>query len=430
MISELLDKWTRRSEERKLYFRVPEDHVLDGNFASVRIKPNANYFQIRLAEMYLRDKREYWRDFNPLTLSVSDFLYDTRRQNIPFFVGNQLLQNIRPYLDGQYVELRNTRILGPVPYVGDDVGLFVGLVRVQASDLATRFFNLLEKVVKAFDLTSLSRYLEIAKPLGEGLNSFLGMKENELRFGFRDVFTAEEGDAHCFRQGYLACVNCAENEQTPEFLWIKEGRLFTGTRDDCRPAAEHDYCLVKIECLEQRSDYQVLPFYRLWEDVRAVLLGRDTLKAQWKKIELLQALANSLDLTDEHRDALIEFFTVKFLAMEEKLRNDRVRQPGSRGAAVSRGALDKTVGPSPTASLQEAARAAERANLAKPIVRRLMTLSENWNRISQAGCLSEDRAVDAALINSQIALIGKLHSTKRPNSRQLADAITFATMRP
>jgi hypothetical protein len=59
-----------------------------------------------------------------------------------------------------------------------------------------------------------------------------------------------------------------------------------------------------------------------------------------------------------------------------------------------------------------------------------MTLSENWNRISQAGCLSEDRAVDAALINSQIALIGKLHSTKRPNSRQLADAITFATMRP
>src|SRR5271165_169358 len=221
MISVLLDKWTRHSQERKLYFRVPEDHVLDGDFASVSIRPNANYFQIRLAEMYLRDKREYWRDFNPLTISVSDFLYGTKRQNVPFFIGNQLLQNIRPYLDGQYVELRNTRIVGPVPYLGDDVGLFIGLVRVQANDLASKFFKLLETIVKAFDLTSLSRYLEIAEPLGEGLNSLLGMKENELRFGFRDVFTAKDGDSHRFRQGYLACVNCTEQDLSPDILWVK-----------------------------------------------------------------------------------------------------------------------------------------------------------------------------------------------------------------
>jgi hypothetical protein len=379
--------------------------------------------------MYLRDKREFWLDFNPLTLSVSDFLYDTKRQNIPFFVGNQLLQNIRPYLDGQYVELRNTRIVGPVPYLGDDVGLFIGLVRVQANDLAARFFKLLETVVKAFDLTNLSRYLEIAEPLGEGLNSLLGMKENELRFGFRDVFTAKDGDSHRFRQGYLACVNCTENEQAPETLWIKEGRLFTGSKDDCQPVAKHDYCLVKIECMEQRSDYSALPFYRLWEGVRILLIEGDTLKARWKKIELLQELANSPDLTDEHRDALIEFFTLKFLAMEEKLRSERSQHRGSKGVSVSRGSSDNIIGASPTSSLQEAARTAERANLSKPIVRRLMTLSENWHRIWQAGHLSEDIPLDAELINAQIALIGDLHSVKKPNAQQLADAITLATMR-
>ncbi|MFC1829748.1 hypothetical protein ACFL0O_09060, partial [Thermodesulfobacteriota bacterium] len=112
--------------ERKFYRRIPVEHVLGQECSDQAFEADKGYFEIRVSEIFLRNKREYFRSFIPLAIVLSDFIYDDRRESVPYFVGNQLLQVIEKYIEKKPVEFRSERAIGPVPYMGDDVSLFVG----------------------------------------------------------------------------------------------------------------------------------------------------------------------------------------------------------------------------------------------------------------------------------------------------------------
>lgn len=429
-IRDLLATLKRRPMERKLYSFIDKSNVLESNFESAAIQPNEDYFSIRLCEMHLTYMREYFREFVPMAIAVSDFFYAKEKVSVPFFVGNKMLNNIESYVKGEYVDFRNTKIAGPIPYLGEDVALFIGLFRLEVSDLAKNLFSLLENIIKPFDLSGFSQYLSIAKSFGGGLPQLLGMKECEFRLGFRDVYTDIDENVNRFRQNYMVYVNCAENELASDSLWVKDGRLFMGAgKDTIRPVNKYDYCLVKIERLDTRNDYRSLEFYSLWEQAHSMLMDKAIEKAKFKKVEFQQNINASPDLTDAHKEELIKLFEIKFLTLQDRYLSEEVTR-GQRNGSTTRG--DDTREENNVRNfLQFSATVADKQKMPSRVGDGLEILSKTWTKIpflqspeSELGQTDDD--VNST-INSQLAVLKEVRKEGEPNPAALVDALTLAT---
>ncbi len=420
----------RETSGRKLYFRVPGERVLEEGFSSREIQPGKSYFQIRLSEMFLRNKAEYGSGFVPLVVSVNDFIYDDKRREIPFFVGNQLLKSIDTYIKGEHVELRNTRIVGPAPYAGDDVSLFVGLFRVQVDNLAKKLFGFLDNIIGAFGLANLQNYLEIAKQVGDGLGGLMGLSELEMRLGVRDVFGDVENSPNRFREGYLVYVNCPENAMNADNLWVKDGRLFTGSSKNTIEAfKKHDYCLIRIDELKTRKDYRMLPFHGLWKKAQKNVWEENSAVAEWRFLSLIQKVEISPDLTKDHRQRLMQVYLANFESEKQtwsKIRGDAARRP----FANTRGAHRGKIYSSPRAEIQKTASLACKAGIPKTAEKALMEISANWDRIPDLKGRPRDFELTDEILDRQLNELALLSRIDSPDPSALADAIAFAAFNP
>jgi hypothetical protein len=420
---------------RKFSGRIPEAHLLDTALPLKFFAADEGYFRIRLSSMFLRDRREYWRTFLPFTVVIGEFTYRGAKQTVPFLVGNQLLKSLEKEIAGEQVEYHNTNIAGPVPYVGDDVGLFAGLFRSQVDNLAENLFAFLETIVKAFDASKISAYLNIASPLEKGLSSLLGMKQVELRLGNREVFSDKPGVPHQFKEGYLAYVNCPVDAIAADRLWVKEDSLFVGADPtSIQPLREFDHCLVQIEHLVERNDYTTLPFYPLWNDAKSRIYQGDQANARRIFLEMAQQLAVSPDLTQPHRFRLIQAFKANF-EKEVALYGELGGVP--KGAAEmptrgsSRGVSKGPSSLSPRAFIQkEASQLAQVAGVPKRVLDGLAAISDRWEKIP---CLKERArgiALDDRILNDQVRALGGLKGIKRADPQDLVNALTFSALTP
>ena len=334
--------------------------------------PDDAYFEIRLAEMHLRDKREYWVGYLPFALVVSDFVYDGASRTVPFFVGNRMLGELEREVGCGRVEYLNTRVAGPIPYMGDDVGLFVGLFRAEVDNLAKGLFDLVDSVVGTFDVGQVSAYLGVANAVTDRLGDLLGIPQVQLRLGRR-----EEISASTFRSGYFAYVNCPDSELDRRCLWVRDGRLLHGERKDAlRPYTAHDFCLVQIAHGTERRDYRKLPFHRLWTEAKRLVAQDNIGQADALLPRLMEELAVSPDFTTADRFALQLLLKSNYEVEVE--RQARLR-PGARAAATitRRGGGDLDA----RARVEKTAYVADRQGLSPEVPTALRDLRAHWHEI-------------------------------------------------
>jgi len=333
----------------KFYYQLPDRQILPAGTISRVFQPNECYFEIRLAEMFLADKRAYWEEYIPLGVILSDFIYNGQRHSVPFLVGNQLLKPIEQYLEGEYVQYLNTRIAGPIPYLGDDLALFVGLFRSRVGNRAETLFSFMETLVDAFDLGQISPYLKIAQQMSDGLGNLLGQAGQgvEYRMGNRDVFVdpaLNPGDSKEFRECYLVYLNCPENALDRESLRVKDERLLVEQEGSLTPLRSYDYCLIHLKSLPFRNDYTTFPCYSYWLEALKRLYEGDTPGARGKFLEFVQNLSLSPDMTVKHRHDLIATFQANFDQEVEKA-------GGCGGSRGKRGLPGPPEAPSPARPL-------------------------------------------------------------------------------
>ena len=61
-------------------FQIDSSKYLDENKSvGLPIKPRKNYFEISLTEQFLKNRREYWNEYIPLTLFLTEFIYANER---------------------------------------------------------------------------------------------------------------------------------------------------------------------------------------------------------------------------------------------------------------------------------------------------------------------------------------------------------------
>lgn len=219
--------------ESKIYpsFSIPTQNIIDETNCKVELEEFSagnSYLQVRIREQFIKDKREYWNEYNPLSIVLTEMIYDGKHSMFPFIVGPGLLRSIEELEGNEGVHYRNTRIVGPVPYQGDDVALFIGLYRIKTKDWAKQAISLLESVAGSFDTNRLSEYLKIAQPILHGIEDFFGMGEQmQYRLGVRTAFTDPSiHSAETLKPGHVVLLRSDESHVDCNKFWLKEGRLF------------------------------------------------------------------------------------------------------------------------------------------------------------------------------------------------------------
>ncbi|MCH7577740.1 MAG: hypothetical protein IH822_08090 [Chloroflexi bacterium] len=311
-ISRIWGKVKRSPAAKFAAFPIAGRRVTGGK-TSRDFEPDNSYLEVRISEQFLRDKRTYWRDWNPLTVAATELIYDGKRSSFPFVVGPDLLSEVPELQRGDSVSYRNTRILGPTPYHGDDVSLFVGLFRLKTGDWAEKALSLLELVAKAVDTTKLSSYVNIADPLMDGIESFLGMKEVEFRLGQRwTLADAEAVGSDVLTPGYFVIIGRKSTEVKSSQFWVKDGQLLHGANKSVsKPYMEDDYVLYEISCRGKRNDHVTFEFEKRWREVRSLIWKGEEGAARRQYSQVLALLGESADFTPRHRGELALLYKAK-----------------------------------------------------------------------------------------------------------------------
>lgn len=315
----------RRPARPHLTLRFPDAQASD-------TRADEGYFQIRLSEMFLTDERKFHQEIAPATLFVSDFKYAGADVRLPFFVSNGLLGGLSvdsPDLKRVRTRFTDTLVLGPTPYGGGDVALFVGLFQSVLQDRRHALFSVFEKLLGTFDLGTVSQYLKVADKLTADIFGCLGSAAVECLLAERLVIGAHEAP----RPGHIALLRKpAESKEERELFVIDDClRWRKGGKDVA--VDDHDYCLVRVERMATRNDYSSMEFHRLWVQARERMLARQPAEAQAHMLECAYRILSSPDLTEDHKVRLIEFYQARLLAARKLLLD-----PGS--AAADRSGTD------------------------------------------------------------------------------------------
>jgi hypothetical protein len=390
-LHDIFSKWFEKKIASRIYYnRVEDGFIVEPSITSRDFEADKGYFEIRLSECYLRNRSELLSRYIPVVLSVCEFDYSGKRHAVPFFVDiRKILEPLSIPIRGDALELQNTRIVGPIPYLGGDVGLFVGLFRAATVDYLSGVFDLLGRLFKAFDATQLTTYLQVSEILVEGLKDMMGLKDVEPYFGIGDQFVAQRSPKR-FRSGFLTYINAPERELAATNFWVKGGRLYEGDKEKpVKPYDHYDYCLVSIEHLEQRRDLATLPFHKLWQEAQAMVWKEGQIdKARTYGLPALaQAISGSPDLIPDDQSIALQLYKANFEREVERYLSIRgpSTETGTKGArggitSVSRGkAVISELGAKPM--LQKAASIAEKSLKDKNIKAAFLNLADHFESV-------------------------------------------------
>lgn len=288
------------------------------------IKPKQNYFEISLTEQFLKDRREYWNEYIPLTLFLTEFIYAKERKSFPFVVGPDLLKSIEQLEGDENIRYKNTRVVGPTPYNGDNLTLFSGLFRIKTKNWAAQTISLLETVAKSFDSTKLSSYVNIADPLLSSIEGFFGMGDDmQFRIGQRDEYRDSEiHNTNVFRSGYWVMIREDQNNVIKENFWVKDSQLYFGkNKNSIIPYNKSDYLLFEISLSDKRNDYETFDFHEHWENARIAIIRENLQQANTEFKNLTIKLMSSNDIIESQKIQL----GIMYTGMYEKIKSQFIK---------------------------------------------------------------------------------------------------------
>ena len=78
-LNDVLSRIIRAPARRPFHFAISRDRVLAPPAVPGKFTPHGSYVEVRLAQMYLQDRRQYWRDFFPIICGTGELTFDGAR---------------------------------------------------------------------------------------------------------------------------------------------------------------------------------------------------------------------------------------------------------------------------------------------------------------------------------------------------------------
>lgn len=343
-------EWLKPVTKEADWFEIPQTNFIDQDPLEGAFEADETYFEIVTHTIFLRHRREYWRGFLPLGVTLTRSIYGGSWEEMPFVIGPQLLGKLEQVKEGDHITYRNVRVAGPQPYMGDWVTLFTGLWRSPTKNIAEEVISFAETIGSAIKTPQLSACLAVAKPLVAGLETLLGMDKLKLRVGHLHGFTPDPGPSR-FHPAYFAMIRAPDCDESK--FWVKEDRLHFGdSAQSAEPYVDADHMLFSIKCLEKRGDITTFPFYKYWTEAVKKVWEKKDAEADAHLHRLLSELAGSPDFTTRHRWWLALWYKKRLEAEKQKRdakaegwsKDELKRRVGEASSALSKRVVELAEG--------------------------------------------------------------------------------------
>lgn len=307
------------------------------NEEALPVTGGPGYFQVRLKDMSLAFGREWHQNLVPATFLLADYNYGGKPIRHPFFVSNAMLSGLPAGVDAEKLRIRfrDTMVIGPTPYMGGDVALFVGLFKSVIADRRKDTFTIFEKLFGSVDIAGFSQYLAVANKLSETIFDCLASKDIQCVLAERRVVIA--GDSP-LRSSYLVMLGASNGGAiNTTGLVMHKGELMRQDGAAFSAPDGLDFCVLSIERMALRDDYAALPFHAVWQQARAMAVVGKVAEAQALMLQCAAQIFASADLSEDHKVGLIEFYQARLLAVKSLLStSSRFAEAGAAASMASR----------------------------------------------------------------------------------------------
>ncbi len=323
--------------------------------APAPLQTDRDYWQVRIAELYLHDATGWLTTHDPLVVVLTEFTYDGTFHAVPKLVGPGMLAEIGGSKEPLGMIYRDTRVAGLHPYLGGRINLSLVLCKAERSNLARSLLQVLESTGKALDLAAeFNPYLRIGSVVLDGLDQLRSSKDIAPLVGHRKEFDPDARDhlgpmqvfvATAPSHGRVALVD-GQIVDSPAGLpvrsdcltWVHDQLCYLWTDNLCYPYRASDYVVAELLATPARSDLRLLPIWSPWQQIlRDAGCGtqQGLEMAQTGLVALYQQMLHSPDLTRAHANEQILAWKAEMLDI-----HNRAVQLGTRGGAEPGAAVE------------------------------------------------------------------------------------------
>lgn len=297
-------KITESNSYRPARINVPVSNIDIGAKMQTSFSKNENYFVVRINEIFLSYKRQWFSTYDPVVFVTTEFLYNAAKYAVPFVVGPSLMSNKMDKIPEGMV-FQDTVVAGLHPYRGGNFVLSIVLGRMRQENYLRKIVNIIEKTAATYTggfATIVSNYTKVANVVLDSMDALFDSKDVEPLIGCRKEFLQEAMDE--FSSGYFILMNTDEKDVDESKFFIKGNKLFYGDSSaDAQPFRDADYVLYSIMAAPRRSDTELLPFHEQFlqlqsyiSDIPDVISGEQSTIINAKRYKLQDTIRMSADL--------------------------------------------------------------------------------------------------------------------------------------
>ena len=248
----------------------------------VALRAGERYFRITLAEMFLKNDRDWFTDYAPAIYSIVKLKFGDREEIVSHISGPSGLKDLEAASLNRAV-LLNYFLTPLLPFNGGDVELEIGLVALPGSNSAKRLLKVLTDFSKTLAVPQVSIAMGFAQPLLNGIMELVGSGETKLVLRLRNGF-GQGGNA--LTSGFFAVIDIPAGTLDKRRLFVRDDRLHYGdTLQTAVPLRGLNYFLVRIDAPEVRDDYLALasindPFRKAMDALQAAVQSSDAKKKE------------------------------------------------------------------------------------------------------------------------------------------------------
>ena len=289
-----------KDESKDWFFdRLPKNQTPD-NFEVREVDKEKEYLSIILKSMRIPYTRSGFKRFYATVHSFISLSHQggTRAAFCVSTTPGKLEELDKDNL--HKVLVNSKRLLGPIPYLGSDVNIDIGLFSIQSADLLKPFISLLTQVS---DLASVS-LIKVAepyiKPLETGIDLLLGNAPTKLETGISTSFNDS------LQTGYYVMMCAEKGEVKKEDLIVDPGDFKLKDKNN-NPVEKYPYMVIQVLADGTRNDWREIPDIKTSHDKlkQEAKGGRDeNIDEAWKVFK--RTVQFSDDLIEDHKDQIIK----------------------------------------------------------------------------------------------------------------------------
>ena len=249
------NRWQAPAVHYTFLWIAPENVEVDGKKpVPEQITSGEKYFRFWLAEMFLKNDREWGTTWHPAVMCSVKLRFGNKEQEISHVAGESALKDFDLKKLNRNVSV-NHEITTLLPFNGGTIALEAALAAMEGKNDVKGLLNVLGKFSKLLVVPQLSSVLAVAAPLAEGVSELVGASNGRMELRLQNTWTGTgTSGGNVLRSGYFAVISAEDGEIDPAKLSVKDHQLYLAGSH----LTGYHYMLFRVDVTGTRDDFDSL----------------------------------------------------------------------------------------------------------------------------------------------------------------------------